>query len=306
MMDALSSPLFPFREFFATLSFALGACIGSFLNVCIYRIPRGLSVVAPRSYCPGCNKPIPWYNNIPILTWLFLRGKSSCCHTRITSRYVIVESITAVLFLLVWLKFDGHPGPRPLLLAAITDWKLIPVYWLIISGLILGTFVDFEHLIIPDRVTIGGMYAGAFFSLLMPHLHGERTMLLSLAFSVLGMAVGAGILYGLGVFGTWVFKKDAMGFGDVKLLGAIGAFLGTRAVLFTIFFSSLVGSIAGLLMITFKCRTMKSRIPYGPYIAFAAVVWILWGPAIWNAYLNILMPPDAFDPVIISPAHLGR
>ncbi|MDD4873223.1 MAG: prepilin peptidase [Kiritimatiellae bacterium] len=303
MFDLFQSYLFPWREFFVFLSFAFGACIGSFLNVCIYRIPRELSVVKPRSFCPNCNTPIPWYNNIPLFTYLFLRGKSKCCDREISFRYFLVEAITAVLFLLVWLKFDLLPGSRALGLVPITDWRLVPVYWLVVSGLILGTFVDFEHLIIPDRVTLGGIVSGIILSFALPSLHLEDSHIISLLYALLGTLVGGGMLWGLAIFGKMLFHKDAMGFGDVKLLGALGAFLGTKAVFFNVLISSLIGSIAGVSLILAKKQTMQSRIPYGPYIAFAAIIWILWGTTIWDAYINMFIPPEITppDPTIISP-----
>ena len=195
MNDSLSLlATFPWREFFAVLSFAWGACIGSFLNVCVYRIPRDLSVVAPRSFCPHCNKQIAWYHNIPLFSYLALGAKCAYCGGRISPRYFLIELLTAVLFLLIWLKFDLTWGPRPLHLDPIIQWQLVPVYWLAISGLILGTFVDFEHLIIPDRVTLGGIAAGLVLSALVPAMHYETLFLRSLMFSAIGAAVGWGLL----------------------------------------------------------------------------------------------------------------
>jgi len=299
MIDFLQNPLFPWQEFFTILSFAFGACIGSFLNVCIYRIPRELSVVTPRSFCPNCNEPIPWYYNIPIISYLMLRGKSRCCRVEFSFRYFLVELLTAILFLLIWFKFGNEPGQRLFALVPITDWRLIFVFWLVIGGLILGTFVDFEHLIIPDRVTLGGIVAGIILSFALPGIHEEETRVMSLLYALLGTIVGGGILWGLAILGKFIFRKDAMGFGDVKLLGAIGAFLGTKAVLFTIFASSLVGSIVGIIFVASNRKTMGSRIPYGPYLALAAIIWILWGSSMWNAYINFLVPAE--KDVIVSP-----
>ncbi len=235
-----------------------------------------------------------------------LRGKSKCCGKEIRFRYVLVEILTAVLFLLVWLKFDNQGGSRIFGLSPITDWRLVPVYWLVISGLTLGTFVDFEHLIIPDRVTIGGIVSGLVISAALPGLHSESNHLRSIAFSLLGAAAGGGILWSLGMFGKLIFRKEAMGFGDVKLLAGIGAFLGTRAVLFNVLVSSFVGSVAGITFVLAKCKKMGSRIPFGPYIALAAVIWILWGHSIWDAYMRLLFPwgcPAGYDPLpFISPS----
>ena len=269
--------------------FALGACIGSFLNVCIYRIPREESIVHPRSHCPACNTLIPWYWNIPLLSWILLRGKCRFCKAPITPRYLIVETITAVLFVLIWLKLDWIGNPL-LGLTPMHNAGLIPVYWLVMSGLILGTFVDFEHLIIPDRVTLGGILAGLVLSPLVPALHGVTGPLESFLKALLGAAAGWGLLWGISWFGRLLFRKEAMGFGDVKLIGAIGAFLGWRAVLFTVAVSSLIGSIVGLVLVFTGRKAMQSRIPYGPYLALAAILWILWGTQWWDAYIRFMMP----------------
>jgi len=303
MTDLIHNPFFPWYEFFAVLSFGFGACIGSFLNVCIYRIPREISVVKPRSFCPHCNKQIPWYHNIPILTYMMLRGKSRCCGKDISFRYFLVETLTALLFLFVWLKFGLEPGSRMFALAPITDCRLIFIYWLAVSGLILGTFVDFEFMIIPDRVTLGGICTGVLLSILVPALHDENRIFMSLLYSLAGTAIGVGILWALAILGKILFRKEAMGFGDVKLLGAIGAFLGSRAIVFTILISSLVGSIVGIIMVISNRKSMQSRIPYGPYLALAALIWILWGNTIWDVYINFLCPPPVYipDPTIVTP-----
>ena len=272
-------------------SFAFGACVGSFLNVCIYRIPRELSVIKPRSHCISCGKTIPWYLNIPIISYLFLRGKCRFCGAKFSPRYLVVEILTAFLFMMVWLKVIYPYGPfwgmTPL-----SDIRLVPVYWLIIGGLLLGTFVDFEYLIIPDRVTLGGIVAGLIISAILPSLHNTNSHLLSITYSVVGAALGWLVLWLIGFFGTIIFKKEAMGFGDVKLIGAIGAFLGWKAVLFTIAVSSFFGAIVGIILVLSRCKEMQSKIPYGPYLSLAAVIWIFWGEKLLQIYLNILSPPD--------------
>ena len=276
--------------FLSVLSFCWGACLGSFLNVCIYRIPREESVVHPGSHCPVCNTPIAWYQNIPILAWLALRGRCATCKAKISPRYIGVELLTAVLFLLVWLKFDLAAGPRPLGLAPVASLAVIPLYWLVIMGLVLGTFVDFEHMIIPDRVTLGGMALGLLASMLVPSLHGADTWLAGLLRSGVGLAVGFGSLWAVAVLGEFAFKKEAMGFGDVKLMGAIGAFLGWQAVLFTIIVASFAGTLIGVILILARQKAMQSRIPFGPYLSLGALGWIYWGPQLWDAYLRLLMP----------------
>jgi leader peptidase (prepilin peptidase)/N-methyltransferase len=259
------------------LVFAFGACLGSFLNVCVHRIPREESVVTPRSHCPHCGQLIPWYDNIPLVSFLVLRARCRHCAGPISARYFSVELLTAVLVLLVWLKYGFDPRT--------------PVYWLLMAGLILGTFVDFEHMIIPDRVTIGGMILGPLFSLLVPVLHGTSDRWQALGSSLVGLGVGFGLLWTVGRLGKMAFKKDAMGFGDVKLLGAVGAFLGWQAVLFVVMVSSLLGSVVGISLILSRRKQWQSRIPYGPYLALAAMLWVLGGADGWYAYLAWLRNP---------------
>jgi leader peptidase (prepilin peptidase)/N-methyltransferase len=276
--------------FFTLLAFFWGACIGSFLNVCIYRIPRRLSVVAPRSHCPGCKNLIAWYDNIPLLSWIVLRARCRHCGTVISARYVIVELLTAMLFLLAWFKFGASPGERLLGLADVTAIGLVPVFWLVISGLLLGGFVDCRHMIIPDRVTIGGMLAGLLCSLCVPALHGQGHPLQGILMGGMGAAFGFGLLWLVAWIGRLVFKKEAMGFGDVKLMGALGAFFGVKAVLFILFFSSFFGALFGVFFILTGKRKLGRHIPFGPYIVFAALVWMLWGPRLLNWYIMLMAP----------------
>lgn len=274
-----------------TLVFAFGACLGSFLNVCIHRIPREESVIRPRSHCPACGTLIQWYDNIPLVSYLALRARCRHCSVRISPRYWLVELLVACLFVLVWLKYGTAETSRPLGLAPVCQLGLVFVYWIAVLGLTLGTFVDFEHMIIPDRVTIGGMASGLLLSTLFPALHHQVTFYGGLGSSFIGTAVGFGLLWCVAILGKLAFKKDAMGFGDVKLMGAIGAYLGWIAVLFTLMVSSFFGAIVGISLVAAGKREMQSRIPYGPYIALAALIWILWGPTLWNAYLEFLIPP---------------
>ncbi len=276
--------------YFSFLCFCFGACVGSFLNVCVYRIPQELSVVAPRSYCPHCKAGIAWYDNVPLLSFLMLRARCRKCGARISPRYFLIELLTAVLFLVVWLKYDQFGG-LPLGLAPLHDNRisLVFIYWLATGGLLLGTFVDLEHMIIPDRVTIGGVIAGLILSTIFPEMHGQSVYYHGLARSAIGAAVGGGMLWGVAVVGSWIFKKEAMGMGDVKLLAAIGAFLGWASVLFCIVFSSFVGAIVGVSLVISRRKAMQSRIPFGPYLALAAQVWMLWGPVIVAWYLNLLL-----------------
>lgn len=278
--------------YFSLIVFWLGACMGSFLNVCIYRIPLEQSVVHPRSHCPSCKVPIAWYHNIPLVTWIVLKARCASCGVRISSRYIIVEALVAFLFLLAWFKLGLDP--RPLGLVAATSAVLIPVFWLVIFGLVLGTFVDFDHMILPDRVTLGGIILGILISGVLPDLHrlpgeGAITAFTALRRAAIGAAAGAGSLYGIAIIGRLIYKQDAMGLGDVKLMGAIGAFFGWASVIFSVMISALVGSIVGISFVLFGNKSMQSRIPYGPYIALAALIWMFWGSAWWHGYVDWIM-----------------
>ena len=291
-----------------------GACIGSFLSVCIYRIPRDESIVRPRSHCPSCNTMIPWYFNIPVLSWIMLGGKCHFCKARISPRYLILEVFTALLFTVVWFQVlsgmmmtDGElqlwmehgndllapASNAPLGLTPLPAWALLPAYWLVLWGLILGTFVDLEHYIIPDRVTIGGIIAGLVISALVPELHFTLSWKTSLIRSVIGLAAGFGGLWLIAIIGEFAFKKEAMGFGDVKLMGAIGAFFGWKAVIFVLLSASLFGSIVGVGLIALGKRQLQGRIPFGPFLALGTLLWMFWGRALVSAYMRFLLPPMA-------------
>jgi len=251
--------------------FLSGLCIGSFLNVCIWRIPREESIVWPGSHCPACNHAIAAWDNIPLLSWLILKGRCRHCQAPISPRYFLVELLTGTLFTLIWLLHGWTPQT--------------PIYLLFTSALILGTFVDLDHLILPDRVTLGGMGAGLLLSVLFPSLQGQTERLPALLHSLGGLALGFGILWLVATIGRLALKREAMGFGDVKLLGAIGACLGWQAVLFSIFISSLSGTLLGLGLIAAGKKELQSKIPYGPHIALAAVLWMLCGPVCIDFYL---------------------
>ena len=342
-------------QFWTVVFFVFGSMVGSFLNVCIHRLPLGLSVVTPPSHCPHCKYSIPWYLNIPLVTWLYLGGKCRNCGAPISARYFLVELLTGVVFTACWLVF-GHESA----------WLAL-VYALFMAGLIAATFIDFEHFIIPDEITIGGAVAGFACSFFLPALHGQMAVSGGLQQSLLGIAVGAGIVYlilrlGKALFGRqkielpagtrviftetavylpdkeipyddlfyrksdaialqaqslemvdrcyrdvpvrlspaalrigeeeWnpedvphleavtgeiVFPREAMGLGDVKFMAGIGAFLGWKAVIFSLMASSLIGSLVGVTLILLRRREWSSRLPYGPYIALAAAIWLFGG-----------------------------
>lgn len=213
---------------------------------------------------------LSWRDNIPIFGWLFLGGKCRYCKAPISPRYPVIELITAILFTLVWLKFPY-------------EWVVGP-YWLLVFGLVLGSMVDFDEMWLPDRCTIGGMIIGPVLSFLIPAMHGTDSHVVALIRSLFGLAFGFGLLWSVGFFGKMVLKKEAMGFGDVKLMGALGAFLGFESIVFIVFVSSLLGSIIGISLIAMGRKEWQSRIPFGPYISLAALIWVLGGSDLWDAY----------------------
>lgn len=224
-----------FPWFFATVVFIFGACWGSFLNVVIYRVPRKLSVVTPRSFCTTSNKPIPWYDNIPLLSWLLLRGKSRHDGSPISARYPAVELLTAVLFLALWLL-------QPPAIALIG--------FPFIALLIAGTFIDLEHMILPDFCTIWGMLAGVALAFAFPAMHaqsvGEPFFIESLRSgltAIIGVLIGSGVILWIAMLAETILKREAMGFGDVLFMGCIGAFCGWQGALFSIFGGALLGTL---------------------------------------------------------------
>ncbi len=350
----------PFH-FWSVVFFVFGSMVGSFLNVCIHRLPRGENIVTPPSHCPHCGYRIPWRYNIPLLTWVCLRGKCANCAAPISARYVLVELLTAGLFLGCWLAF-GNPQS----IAHASTWIAL-IYCVFLAGLIAATFIDIEHFIIPDEITNGGTIAGFLFSFAVPALQGVATAKDALKASSLGILVGGVLIYAILRLGKMLFgrqkfalpcdariiftetslhlpdreipyeelfyrksdaivmhartvelvdrchknvtvrltpttlhigdeqlnpeavphlevvsdeivvPREAMGLGDVKFMMAIGAFLGWQAVLFSLMLSSVIGSMVGLILIALRKREWSSRLPYGPYIAVAAAIWIFGG-----------------------------
>lgn len=355
----------PFH-FWSAVFFAFGSIVGSFLNVCIYRMPRGESVVSPPSHCPHCGYHIPWYLNIPLVTWVYLRGRCANCGASISIRYFMVELLTAVAFLGCWLRF-GDTAPLQALACC-----------LLLAGFIAATFIDISHFIIPDEITVGGIAAGFLCSFAAPGLQGVQDRPRALQLSALGIVVGGGIVYAIVrvakvffgrqrlklapetklVFGEEalelpdqqipytelfyrksdaitlhartaqlndrllenvtlrltastlqigeetfdpesitrmevvtdeiVMPREAMGLGDVKFMAAIGAFLGWKAILFSLMVSSAIGSLAGLVIILLHRGTRESRIPYGPYIAMAATLWVFAGPQVVSWWFRVI------------------
>ena len=271
--------LFTILSFF---SFALGACIASFLNVVIWRVPRGESIVRPPSHCPKCNAEIKWYQNIPIVSWLALRGKCANCKAPISPRYILIETLGGVLFLAAFWRYGLTPAT--------------PIMWVWLSLMIVGSMIDFDHKLLPDFVTVGGMVLGV----------GSALVRCAIACWILGgisyQAVGAflmscaGLVFGFGLLGLirWLgskaFKREAMGMGDVFLMGAVGALFGPVAVLVTLILSSVFGSVVGVGMIALsKTKFGKFvEIPYGPYICLGCLVWMFCGPELVSWYVRLI------------------
>jgi leader peptidase (prepilin peptidase)/N-methyltransferase len=254
----------------------LGLLIGSFLNVCIYRLPRDLSVVSPGSYCPKCETPIRWYENIPLVSFLFLRGRCAHCGAAIGWRYPAVEFVTAATFALVVWKAGVTP-------AALKSC----VFSTLLIGLI---FSDLEELILPDELTLGGIGAGLVFSfglpmdsffmrLLLPAEWGARVH--SLGESLLAMLVAAGSLWLVGEVYYRVRKVEGLGLGDVKMVAMIGSFLGLHGTLFTLILGSVIGSVVGLALVVLLRKDARTyELPFGSFLGVGALITGVWGPAL--------------------------
>ena len=353
--------------FWSVVFFVFGTVVGSFLNVCIHRMPLDLSLAKPGSQCPKCGFTIPWRLNIPIISWLWLRGRCRQCAVSISPRYLGVELLTGLAFLASWLAFGAQTTPGVLL--AVT-WGFV------LAGLIVATFIDFEHFIIPDQITLGGVAVGFIVSAGLPALHHVTRPADSLMASGLGILVGAGSVFGVLQLGKLLFGKvrvpleedesatftesalhlpgeivpfeeiffrnsdtirlhakrlelidrchmkidvalspkrlligdesfdpetisfikvesdelviprEAMGFGDVKFMAAIGAFVGWQGALFSLMASAVVGATVGVGLMAIGRKEWSDRLPYGPYISLAAVIWIFFGEELLNIWIG--------------------
>ena len=258
--------------FIYIIAFILGSLIGSFLNVCIYRVPRKLSIIMPASRCPACSIPIRPYDNIPILSYLLLGGKCRACKSKISFRYPFVEFLNGALYALVLWRFG-------------LGWY-IPVYLIFCSALIVIIFIDLDFQIIPDRITLPGMVIGLIAgSFLLPDPF-MRYDLLCIKSSLIGAAAGFGLYALIAKVGHLVFKKDAMGGGDIKMMTMVGSILGWKSVILTTFLGSLTGSIIGILLILLRGREKGSLIPFGPFLAIGSFVSLFFGQEILTWYLT--------------------
>jgi len=241
----------------------VGACVGSFLNVCIYRLPRRESLAWPASHCTRCNRPLSWYENIPIASWVVLRGRCRTCRAPISAMYPIVEAATALVFVIGYQLYGLTP--------------LAAVRVLFACALIVLFVTDLEHKILPNAITVPGIAVGFACSLFLPP--GWRD-------SLIGIVIGGGTLFAIAEAYYRVRGQEGLGMGDVKLLGMIGAFLGWKLVLLTLVFASCAGSLAGGVMIASGRGSMKYALPFGTFIAIGALVAAIWGTPIVDWYTS--------------------
>jgi len=252
--------------------FLFGLVVGSFLNVCIYRIPRRLSIIIPSSRCPSCNSPIKPRDNIPLVSYIILGGRCRFCKTRISLRYPIVEFLNAVFYVGILGKFGF--GLHTV------------VYFVFTSALIVIAFIDLDFQIIPDRITLSGIPLGLIAgSLLLPDPF-SRSVLLGIKNSLGGMAAGLGLFYLVALAGYAIYKREALGGGDIKMMAMVGAVMGWKAVLLTTFTGSLAGAVIGIVHMVRKGEGRQTKIPFGPFLALGAVVTLFYGQEILSWYLG--------------------
>jgi len=246
-----------------------GAILGSFYNVCIYRIPLGTFFSTTRSQCPNCHRVIPFYDNLPILSYLVLRGKARCCGVKISQQYFWVEVVTAILFWVIYIKFpfiswtsngvEYHPAT---LLRAIHAMILL-------SALMICSVIDLNHMIIPDVISLPMILLSPIVAWFHPDL--------TLKSSLFGVVFGFGIFYVIAWAYVLIRKEYGLGMGDVKLLAAIGGWMGVEAILPTVFLGSILGSIIGIGSLVFSRKVgLKTALPFGPFLAVGASVHLFW------------------------------
>ena len=248
--------------FFAVAAAAAGLCVGSFLNVCILRLPKEQSLISPPSTCPQCGQRIAWYDNIPLVSWIALRGKCRRCSNAISAQYPLIEALVGALWLAAYLRY----GVSVHALAG-------ALFCTILLGI---GITDARHYLIPDEFTWGGLGLGLALSL----VGGWQGFLQA----VIGAAVGFGLLYAVGEAGRWLFKEEAMGGGDVKMMAMVGSFVGWKGVLLTIFAGALLGT---LIFVPLSLRK-KRLVPFGVFLAVGAAVAFVWGDAIIEWYQHFL------------------
>ena len=249
--------------------FIFAIAFGSFINVLIYRLPRKISLVSPGSHCPKCDSPIRYSDNIPLLSFILLRGKCRNCGAKISFRYPLIELLAGLLAVISFYHFG------PTIKAAETAFLslvFIPIF-----------FIDLDFRIIPDFFTLPGIVIGVAVSLLPEAFIGWKE-------SIIGLIVGGGLFFVVGTIGEFIFKKEAMGFGDVKFAAMLGAFLGWKILLLILILGSFLGSVVGVaLIILSKSKNKSSYVPFGPFLVAAAFISIYFGNAVIQAYVNFVL-----------------
>jgi leader peptidase (prepilin peptidase)/N-methyltransferase len=246
------------------LIFVLGLIVGSFSNVCIYRIPKNESIIFPASHCPKCSSPIKPVDNIPLLSYILLKGRCRNCKSKISIQYPIVELLTGLIYLTIYLIYG------------LSIQTL--VYIILSSALIIIAFIDLNEEIVPDVISLPGIVIGFIISFFVPYI--------SFVNSALGVLVGGGIILIIGLGGSVIFKKEAMGGGDVKLAAMIGAFLGWRYIIISLFLGFFLGALAGIILIMSKIKSREDAVPFGPFIVLGSFITLLWGERIISWYLG--------------------
>lgn len=246
------------------LIFILGLIVGSFSNVCIYRIPRNESIIYPASHCPKCRSNISPKDNIPLLSYILLKGRCRNCKSKISIQYPIVELLTGLIYLIIYLVYG------------LSIQSLI--YIILSSALIIIAFIDLNEQIVPDVISLPGIVIGFILSFLVPYI--------SFVNSALGVVVGGGIILIIGLAGSLIFKKEAMGGGDVKLAAMIGAFLGWRYIIISLFLGFFLGALAGIILILSKIKSREDVVPFGPFIVLGSFITLLWGEKIISWYIG--------------------
>jgi leader peptidase (prepilin peptidase)/N-methyltransferase len=247
------------------LVFVLGLIVGSFSNVCIYRIPRNESVIYPASHCPKCRTKIKPIDNIPLLSYILLKGRCRNCGSKISIQYPVVEFLTGLIYLIIYLIYG------------LSIQSL--VYIILSSALIIITFIDLQEQMIPDVISLPGIVVGLILSFIVPYI--------SFMNSALGALVGGGIILIIAWVGSIIFKKEAMGGGDIKLATMIGAFLGWRYMVISLFFGFFLGALTGIVLIMTKIKKREDAIPFGPFIALGSIITLLCGEKIIAWYMGI-------------------
>ncbi len=252
--------------FLIVSAFVCGTCVGSFLNVCLYRVPLGRSVISPRSHCLSCSSQLAWYDNLPLVSYMILGGRCRTCGARFSFRYFFVEALTGLLSVLIVYHFG---------------LSLLGLGFFVLSAiLVVVSFIDLDHQVIPDVISLPGVVLGVLFSGFNPAVGWQSAMI--------GAALGAGILFAI-AFGYQVLTgRQGMGGGDVKLLAMIGAFLGWRAVPFTLLLASFLGSVVGLGAMILQRSDTKLALPFGPFLAFGALGYVFFGESLIEWYLDVL------------------